>query len=168
MGQFSLSKTHNVICINVSGKAFRTMKQMTKILTTLLFTTLLFSFDTVDKKLKDGYYISSHGHATVLYKIDGNKIECYLDNVLKSWGQGKYEIVPTDSVANISLAKLKTSRQGQLDDKDFDYQIEITWDDNENIFKLKNCRYTDNFDMINDLKKRVKSSCKIRVEGPSR
>lgn len=141
---------------------------MIKILTTLLFSTLLISADTVDNKLKDGYYISSHGHATVLYKIDENNIELYLDNVVKSWGQGKYEIDQPDSVANINLDKLKTSRQGQFNDKDFDYPIEITWDREENIFKLKNYRYTDNFDMINDLKKRVKSSCKIRVEKPSR
>ena len=55
-----------------------------------------------------------------------------------------------------------------IKEKDFDYQVEIIWDDNEEIFKLKDYRYTDNLDMINDLKKRVKSSCKIRVERPSR
>jgi hypothetical protein len=141
---------------------------MIKILTTLLFATLLISFDTVDKKFKDGYYTSSNGHATVLYKIDGNNIEWYLDNVLKSWGQGKYEILQTDSAARITLRKIKTSRQGQFDYKDFDYLIEIIWDDNENVFKLKDYSHTDNFDMINDLKKRVKSSCEIQVERPSR
>ena len=144
------------------------MKHMTRILTTLLLAGLFISFDTVETKLKDGYYTSSHGHATVLYKIDGDNVEWYLDNVIKSWGQGKYEIEQMDSVMRISLTRLKTSRQGEFENKDFDYSIEITWDSGENLFKLKDYRYTDNFDMIDDLKRRVKSSCKIRVERPSR
>jgi hypothetical protein len=144
------------------------MKFITRILTTLLLAGLSISFVTIETKLKDGYYTSSHGHATVLYKIDGDNVEWYLDNVIKSWGQGKYEIRQTDSVMRISLTRLKTSRQGEFENKDFDYSIEVTWDSVENLLKLKDFRYNDNFDMIDDLKRRVKSSCKIRVERPSR
>jgi hypothetical protein len=144
------------------------MKYMTKILTTLLIAGLFISVDTIDTKFKDGYYTSSHGHATVLYKIHGDNVEWYMDNVLKSWGRGKYQIMQADSVVRISLTRLKTSRQGEFENKDFDYSIDITWDSGENLFKLKDYRYTDNFEMIDDLKKRVKSSCKIRVERPSR
>jgi hypothetical protein len=144
------------------------MKFITRILTTLLLAGLSISFVTIETKLKDGYYTSSHGHATVLYKIDGDNVEWYLDNVIKSWGQGKYEIKQTDSVMRISLTRLKTSRHGEFENKDFDYSIEVTWDSVENLLKLKDFRYNDNFDMIDDLKRRVKSSCKIRVERPSR
>jgi hypothetical protein len=144
------------------------MRYMTRLLTTLFLAGLFISFETVDTKLKDGYYTSSHGHATVLYKIDGDNVEWYLDNVIKSWGRGKYEIKQTDSVARISLTRLKTSRPGEFENSDFDYSIEITWDNNENLFKLKDYKFTDNFNMVDDLKKRVKSSCKIRVERPSR
>ena len=141
---------------------------MTRILTILLIAGLFFSFNIVDPKLKDGYYLSSHGHATILYEIDGEKIEWYLDNVTKSWGQGKYEIVQTDSVIIINLAKLMTSKRSQPGNKDFDYSIKISWDNVEKVFRLKDYRSTDNFDMVDDLKKRVKSSCYIRVERPSR
>jgi hypothetical protein len=140
---------------------------MTRILTTLLLAGLFISFDAVETKLKDGYYMSSHGHATVLYKIDGDNVEWYRDNVIKSWGQGKYEIIQTDSVMKISLSKLKTSRQGEFETTDFDYSIDISWDNEEKLFKIKGYRFTDDFDMIDDLKKRVKSTCKIRVERPS-
>jgi hypothetical protein len=144
------------------------MKYMTRILTTLLFAGLFISLNTIETKLKDGYYTSSHGHATVLYKIEGDNIEWYRDNVIKSWGQGKYEIIQTDSVMKISLSKLKTSRQGEFEGTDFDYSIDISWDNEEKLFKIKGYRFTDNFAIIDDLKKRVKSSCKIRVERPSR
>jgi hypothetical protein len=141
---------------------------MTRILTTLLLAGLFISFDTVETNLKDGYYTSSHGHATVLYKIDGDNVEWYLDNVIKSWGQGKYKIVQTDSVIKITLTQLKTSRQSEYKAKDFDYPVDIVWDSNENLFKLKDYEYTDNQGMVDNLKKKVKSSCKIVVERPSR
>ncbi len=96
-------KARNVTYINVSGKAFRTMKHIARILTTLLLAGIFTSFDTFETKLKDGYYTSSHGHVTVLYKIDGYNIEWYRDNVIKSWGQGKFEIIQTDSVMKISV-----------------------------------------------------------------
>ena len=144
------------------------MKYKTRILTTLLLAGLFISFDTVETKLKDGYYMSSQGHVTVLYKIDGDNIAWYRDNAIKSWGQGKYEIIRTDSVMKISLRKLKTSRQSEFESTDFDYSIDISWDNEEKLFKIKGFRFTDNFDMIDDLKKRVKSSCKIRIERPSR
>ena len=152
----------------LAARHFGQMNHMTKILTTLLFAGLFISFDTVEKKLKDGYYTSSLGHATILYKIEGDNIEWYLDNVIKSWGQGKYELMQTDSSVKITLTKLKTSRQVEYEDRDFDFNIGIKWDSSENLFKLKDYRYTDNFRMINNLKKRVKSSCKIRVKRPSR
>jgi hypothetical protein len=141
---------------------------MIRILTTLLLAGLFVSFDTFDTKLKDGYYTSSHGHATVLYKIDGDNVEWYLDNVIKSWGHGKYKIIQTDSVMRISLTKLKTSRQGKFENRDFEYSIEISWDRSESLLKLKDYEYTDNLDMVDNLKRRVKSSCKFRVERPSR
>ena len=144
------------------------MKYMTRILTTLLLAGLFISFDTVDTKLKDGYYVSSHGHSTILYKIDGDKIEWYRDNEAKSWGLGKYKIVLTDSAIIVSLDKLKTSRPGHFEKKDFDYSIDISWDNDESQFIIKGYRHTGNFDMIDNLKERVKSSCKIRVERPSR
>ena len=141
---------------------------MTRILTTLLLTVLFSSFDTVDAKLKDGYYISSHGHVTLLYGINGDKIEWQLDNAIKSWGEGKYEILQADSVMRISLKRFMASQKGEFGNEEFDYPIEITWDRKERLFRLKDYRYTENFDMINDVKRRVKSSCKIRVERPSR
>jgi hypothetical protein len=144
------------------------MKYIAAILTTLLFTTLLVSFNTVETKLKDGYYTSSHGHSTVLFRIDGDNVEWYLDNVIKSWGQGKYQIAQTDSVIKVSLTKLKTSGRREFKDEDFDFTIVITWDSDENLFKLKDYQYVDDLDKIDNLKRRVKSSCTVVVERPAR
>jgi hypothetical protein len=144
------------------------MKYIEAILTALLFTTLLISFNTVGTKLKNGYYTSSHGHSTVLFRIDGNNVEWYLDNVIKSWGQGKYQIAQTDSVIKVSLTKLKTSGRREFKDEDFDFTIVITWDSDENLFKLKDYQYVDDLDKIDNLKRRVKSSCTVVVERPAR
>jgi hypothetical protein len=144
------------------------MKYIAAILTTLLFTTLLISSNIVETKLKDGYYTSSHGHSTVLFRIDGSNVEWYLDNVIKSWGRGKYQIAQTDSVIKVSLTKLKTSRRGEFKDEDFDFSIGITWDSDENAFKLKDYQYIDDQDRVDNLKRRVKSGCTITVERPAR
>jgi hypothetical protein len=144
------------------------MKYIAATLTTLLFTTLLISFNTVEPKLKDGYYTSSHGHSTVLFRIDGNNVEWYLDHVIKSWGHGKYQIAQTDSVIKVSLTKLKTSGRGEFKEEDFDFSIGITWDSEENLFKLKDYQYIEDLDRVDNLKRRVKSSCTITVERPAR
>jgi hypothetical protein len=63
----------------------------------------------VEEKLKSGYYLSTNGHATTVFQINGAKIEWYNQNAIKDWGQGRYEINKKDSVIEIAFDQLCVS-----------------------------------------------------------
>jgi hypothetical protein len=137
------------------------------IIRTMLLTGLLFSFDTVDEKLKSGYYLSTHGHATTVFQIKGTSIEWYNQNAIRDWGQGKYKINKEDSVIEITFEQLWTSQEKKRDEE-FESKLKIKWDNTDNVFVLRDYEFRENSDWIKNLKKNVKSSCKIGVKRASR
>src|SRR5690606_41670229 len=93
----------------------------------ILLITWLSSFNTETRRVKDGYYSTSHGHASVLFKIRRNKIEWYRDNVFKAWGSGTYEINIRDSVMIVSLNKVWIS-DGQATVETLDVILKREWE----------------------------------------
>ena len=133
----------------------------------LLLATLLISFDTVDKRLKDGYYSSSTGHVTTLFRIEGKTIEFYQVNTIQAWGRGKFEINEKDSLIGVRLVKQMISRK-VYNTGDSEFQLKIRWDNNEKVFLLTGYEYYNNADRIKDIKKRVKSNGKFEVKKTGR
>lgn len=144
------------------------MKYLITTFATLLVIATLTSFHVVDRKLATGYYWHSHGHVTQVYEIKGDKIHWYLDNVIKSFGQGSFRINEQDSVIEVSLDKLRTSDPIESETNHFDFLLDLTFDKTNGTFKLKSYNYSKDEDWIPDMKRRVKSICRIRVERPSR
>lgn len=125
----------------------------------ILLITWLSSFNTETRRVKDGYYSTSHGHASVLFKIRRNKIEWYRDNVFKAWGSGTYEINIRDSVMIVSLNKVWISdRQDTVET--FDSILKLEWDETESIFMLHGFHHRED---DNGIIERVRKSCKIKV-----
>lgn len=133
-----------------------------EIVMSVLLVGLLSSFNYDKSKVREGYYFSTHGHASTLYKIGDNKIEWYSDNVIKLWGCGKYTINEVDSVIKISYDEIWRSAQPNQR-AEFEVSLKIKWDKAKNIFELSEYEYREKTDAIEDLKKRVKASSKIKV-----
>jgi hypothetical protein len=125
--------------------------------------TMLLSFNE-ENLVREGYYYASHGRATGLIKIKGNKIQYFADNVVKSWGYGTYEVDRVDSLIKVSYIKIWKSKQENLN-LTFERTYKLKWNKGIGAFELQEYEYREKSEAIKDLMKRVKSSCKVKANN---
>lgn len=128
----------------------------------ILLIGILSSLNHDTSKVKQGCYFSTHGHASTLFRIDGDKIEWYSDNVMKAWGRGTYELHEADSTMKITFNEIwKSEHPNQK--IEFTNILKVKWNEAEGMFELSDYAHREKSEAINDLMKRVKSSCNVRA-----
>lgn len=123
---------------------------------------ILSSLNDDKSKVKEGCYFSTHGHASTLFKIEGDKIEWYSDNVMKAWGRGKYTLSEADSIIKITYDEIWESKHPNQK-IDFTGVLKVKWNEMEGMFELSDYTHREKSEAIKDLMKRVKSSCKVKA-----
>lgn len=123
---------------------------------------VLSSLNDDKSKMKEGSYFSTHGHASTIFKIEGDEIEWYSDNVMKAWGRGKYTLMEADSTIEITYDEIWKSKHP--DQKiEFTGTLKVKWNETEGRFELSDYAYREKSEAIKDLMKRVKLSCNVKA-----
>lgn len=134
----------------------------TKIAICSLIMVTMSSYKKDKPELREGYYYSTHGHATTLYKVEKNKIEWYSDSAIKTYGCGQYKINIKDSLIEVTYDKMRKSRKPNQE-VGFEDNLEIEWNSAESKFELSQYEYREESESIKNLIKRVKSLSNVEI-----
>lgn len=133
-----------------------------RVLLGILLIGILSSLNDDKSKMKEGCYFSTHGHASTLFKIEGDKIEWYSDNVMKAWGRGKYTLSEADSMMKITYDEIWKSKHPNQR-IEFTDTLKVKWNEKDGLFELTDYAHKEKSEAIKGLMKRVKSSCKVKA-----
>ncbi|SRR5690606_4071216 len=128
----------------------------------ILLIGILSSSNDDKSKMKQGCYFSTHGHASTLFKIEGDRIEWYSDNVMKAWGHGQYALSEADSIIKITYDEIWKSKDPNQK-IEFADTLKVKWNEKEGLFELTDYAHREKSEAIKSLMKRVKSSCKVKA-----